>query len=146
MGLPKNAPPEDMQPTRAGDGGSWIDDDETDEKLLRPDLTVSWEGNNSWHNDAVKFVKAQLPSIAPSITPDDIEKLGDEVIKNQIKTVVKGLTTKYRKWVKENAGSTNSALAVNTNEAKTENRHSRRKERVRTISSSQSWRSQILNP
>jgi hypothetical protein len=127
MGHPTNVEPEKLAPVDAG--GCWIDDPETeDDHLLRPDFSASWTDNSVWHDSMVTFARTHLTSVSPSLSDQDVEQLADATIKNQLQTVFKGITSKYRKWAK----SQGKALApiAHSDLPNVKNRRARRKERV----------------
>ncbi|KAJ7246651.1 hypothetical protein C8J57DRAFT_1674779 [Mycena rebaudengoi] len=130
MGLPITAKDGDLAPPAGG--GFWIPDPETpDGKLLRPDWTKSFNANIDWHDSIIKFVKTHLPSKCPTIKVPDVEQISDEVVRQQLGTIFKGIMGKYRAWVKKEAlrqsGEQNVVAHDNLPEVK--NRRSRRKDR-----------------
>jgi hypothetical protein len=127
MGHPVNV--EEQKLALLDAGGCWIDDPETEGScLLHPDFSTSWTDNSVWHDLMVTFAQTHLTSVSPSLSDQDIEQLADATIKNQLQTVFKGITSKYRKWAK----SQGKALApiAHSDLPNVKNRRARRKERV----------------
>ncbi|KAJ7811575.1 hypothetical protein B0H13DRAFT_2473793 [Mycena leptocephala] len=146
MGHPTNVEPEKLAPVDAG--GCWIDDPETeDDHLLRPDFSASWTENSVWHDPMVTFARTHLPSVCPSLSNHDIEKITDATIKSQLQTVFKGVTSKYRKWAKSKGKA--PVTIAHSDLPNVKNRRARRKERKleeRARSTDESDDDDVLDP
>ncbi|KAK7005469.1 hypothetical protein R3P38DRAFT_2794652 [Favolaschia claudopus] len=76
----------------------WIATDIPDELALRPNFTVAWSKNKSWHSDFVAKVRSQGHALYPSCSQDVINGLSDkDILQGGSRTTFKHLTEKYQR-------------------------------------------------
>ncbi|KAJ7158984.1 hypothetical protein C8R43DRAFT_1178685 [Mycena crocata] len=95
MGLPRTSKLRDAAAISASrTGGSYIKDQESDGKVLRPDWSASFAENSSWHESMIRFVRAKASTFVPAI--GSLNKTTDATILNRLEVVFKNIAAEYR--------------------------------------------------
>ncbi|KAJ7463679.1 hypothetical protein FB451DRAFT_1493222 [Mycena latifolia] len=102
MGLPNKPKLKDAALIRSKEsGGGYIKDRETSGRLLRPDWTVSFVENSSWHLDIINYMRQKVPVQQPAITADIMKAKSDDEILDRVEVVFKNIVTEARKLAKQ---------------------------------------------
>lgn len=135
MGVPQNVDLAQIKPVSSG--GSWIRDPEGNGngELLRPDWKKAWKDNSGWHKSIVEFVRQKVPENSPAFPKVTMDAIPRGEILKRIRTVMKTITTKYRRWEKTVETGSNGVQEdlPHEKQPRVVNRRLRRKERVRSL-------------
>ncbi|KAJ7728160.1 hypothetical protein DFH07DRAFT_954537 [Mycena maculata] len=80
-----------------GDPDFWVSTDIPDERVLRPQFTLSWTKNKPWHSDFVKKVRKDGHALYPSCSAEVIAGLEEkDILFRGNRTTFKHLKEKYQ--------------------------------------------------
>ncbi|KAJ7016748.1 hypothetical protein C8F04DRAFT_1340616 [Mycena alexandri] len=102
MGLPATSKLKDaakVAPKKRG--GGYIDDEESNGQLLRPDWRVSFGENACWHTPMVRFLRNQTPSLIPALTKEIMAKKADDVLLERLEVLFTNTAAEYRKIARD---------------------------------------------
>ncbi|KAJ6486291.1 hypothetical protein DFH09DRAFT_1339703 [Mycena vulgaris] len=101
MGLSKKSKLRDAASIRSTrSGGGFIKDRETGGQLLRPDWSVSFAENSSWHNRMVEFIRQKASLQNPVITSTFMDAKSADDLLQRLATVFKNIKEEAKKVAK----------------------------------------------